>query len=128
MPTIDVSQFPLHDYAHAHYGLPVFALRNWTGMSFGVALFGVMLQEQTIAPGQQICLIIDGKEYLSQIINITRTPIGEVVISTSLLPIVGAVPSCLCLGEPFQANYILAGGLVASGIYIVNAAKGNAHR
>ena len=49
-------------------------------------------------------------------------------IYNSLLPIVGALTSCLCLGEPFQANLILAGGLVASGIYIVNAAKGNAHR
>ena len=59
---------------------------------------------------------------------ITHNPIGKVAIYNSLLPIVGAVTSCLCLGEPFQANYILAGGLVASGIYIVNAAKGNAHR
>ena len=59
---------------------------------------------------------------------ITHNPIGKVAIYNSLLPIVGAVTSCLCLGEPFQANLILAGGLVASGIYIVNAAKGNAHR
>ena len=79
MPTIDVSQFPLHDYANAHYGLPVFALRNWTGMSFGVALFGVMLQEKTIVPGQQVCLIIDGKQYPSQIINITRATDEETV-------------------------------------------------
>ena len=49
-------------------------------------------------------------------------------IDDVLIAIVGAVTSCLCLGEPFQANYILAGGLVASGIYIVNAAKGNARR
>ena len=82
MPTIDVSQFPLHDYTHAHYGLPVFALRNWTGMSFGVALFGVMLQEQTIAPGQQVCLVIDGHEYLSQVINITRATDEETVVYT----------------------------------------------
>lgn len=59
---------------------------------------------------------------------ITHNPIGKVAIYNSLLPIVGAVTSCLCLGEPFQANLILAGGLVASGIYIVNAAKGNARR
>ena len=59
---------------------------------------------------------------------ITHNPIGKVAIYNSLLPIVGAVTSCLCLGEPFQTNYILAGGLVASGIYIVNAAKGNARR
>ena len=82
MPTIDVSQFPLHDYTHAHYGLPVFALRNWTGMSFGVALFGVMLQEQTITPGQQVCLVIDGQEYLSQVINITRATDEASVVYT----------------------------------------------
>lgn len=82
MPTIDVSQFPLHDFAHAHYGLPVFALRNWTGMSFGVALFGVMLQEKTIVPGQQVCLLIDDKEYPSQIINITRATDEETVVYT----------------------------------------------
>ena len=82
MPTIDVSQFPLHDYAHTRFGLPVFALRNWTGMSFGVALFGVMLQEKTIVPGQQVCLVIDGKPYLSRIINITRVPAEETVVYT----------------------------------------------
>ena len=59
---------------------------------------------------------------------LTCNPVGKVAIYNSLLPIVGAVTSCLCLGEPFQANLILAGGLVASGIYIVNAAKGNARR
>lgn len=82
MPTIDVSQFPLHDYAHARFGLPIFALRNWTGMSFGVALFGVMLQEKTIEPGQEVCLVIDGQEYPSQIINITRTTDNEAVVHT----------------------------------------------
>ena len=82
MPTIDVSQFPLHDYAHTRFGLPIFALRNWTGMSFGVALFGVMLQEKTIAPGQQVCLVIDGQEYPSQIINITRATDEYTVVYT----------------------------------------------
>ena len=82
MPTIDVSQFPLHEYAHTHYGHPVFALRNWTGMSFGVALFGVMLQEQTITPGQSVCLVIDGQEYPSRIINITRATDEETIVFT----------------------------------------------
>ena len=82
---------------------------------WGLALLGMLVGISTI-----------GFALYNQLI--THNPIGKVAIYNSLLPIVGAVTSCLCLGEPFQANYILAGGLVASGIYIVNAAKGNAHR
>lgn len=82
---------------------------------WGLALLGMLVGISTI-----------GFALYNQLI--THNPIGKVAIYNSLLPIVGAVTSCLCLGEPFQVNYILAGGLVASGIYIVNAAKGNAHR
>lgn len=82
---------------------------------WGLALLGMLVGISTI-----------GFALYNQLI--THNPIGKVAIYNSLLPIVGAVTSCLCLGEPFQANLILAGGLVASGIYIVNAAKGNAHR
>lgn len=82
---------------------------------WGLALLGMLVGISTI-----------GFALYNQLI--THNPIGKVAIYNSLLPIVGALTSCLCLGEPFQANYILAGGLVASGIYIVNAAKGNAHR
>ena len=82
---------------------------------WGLALLGMLVGISTI-----------GFALYNQLI--THNPIGKVAIYNSLLPIVGAVTSCLCLGEPFQAHYILAGGLVASGIYIVNAAKGNAHR
>ena len=82
---------------------------------WGLALLGMLVGISTI-----------GFALYNQLI--THNPIGKVAIYNSLLPIVGALTSCLCLGEPFQANLILAGGLVASGIYIVNAAKGNAHR
>lgn len=82
---------------------------------WGLALLGMLVGISTI-----------GFALYNQLI--THNPIGKVAIYNSLLPIVGALTSCLCLGEPFQANYILAGGLVASGIYIVNAAKGNARR
>ncbi len=50
-------------------------------------------------------------------------PIGKVAIYNSLIPIVGAVTSCLCLGETFHQNYALAGGLAALGIYIINKGK-----
>jgi drug/metabolite transporter (DMT)-like permease len=50
-------------------------------------------------------------------------PVGRVAIYNSLIPIVGAVTSCLCLGETFQLKYALAGGLAALGIYIINRGK-----
>ena len=50
-------------------------------------------------------------------------PVGKVAIYNSLIPIVGAVTSCLCLGETFHLKYALAGGLAAFGIYIINKGK-----
>lgn len=50
-------------------------------------------------------------------------PVGKVAIYNSLIPIVGAVTSCMCLGETFHAKYALAGGLAALGIYIINKGK-----
>ena len=51
---------------------------------------------------------------------LSLNPVGKVAIYNSLIPIVGAVTSCLCLGETFHAKYALAGGLAALGIYIIN--------
>ncbi len=50
-------------------------------------------------------------------------PVGKVAIYNSLIPIVGAVTSCLCLGETFHLKYAIAGGLSALGIYIINKGK-----
>ncbi len=57
---------------------------------------------------------------------LSLNPVGKVAIYNSLIPIVGAVTSCLCLGEAFHAKYALAGGLAALGIYIINKGKENA--
>ena len=51
---------------------------------------------------------------------LSMNPVGKVAIYNSLIPIVGAVTSCLCLGETFHLKYALAGGLAALGIYIIN--------
>lgn len=51
---------------------------------------------------------------------ISCNPVGKVAIYNSLIPIVGAVTSCLCLGEAFRTNYLIAGALAAIGIYIIN--------
>lgn len=54
---------------------------------------------------------------------LTCNPVGKVAIYNSLIPVVGAVSSCLCLGEAFYWKYVLAGGLATAGIYIINKGK-----
>ena len=50
-------------------------------------------------------------------------PIGKIAIYNSLIPVVGALSSCLCLSEPFYGKYIVACGLATAGIYIINKGK-----
>ena len=54
---------------------------------------------------------------------LTCNPVGKVAIYNSLIPVVGAVTSCLCLGEPFYWKYVVAGTLATAGIYIINKGK-----
>ena len=54
---------------------------------------------------------------------LTCNPVGKVAIFNSLIPVVGAVTSCLCLGEPFYWKYLVATLLAMSGIYIINKGK-----
>jgi len=51
-------------------------------------------------------------------------PVGKVAIFNSLIPIVGTVTSCLCLGETFYWRYIFAAFLATVGIYIINRGGG----
>lgn len=50
---------------------------------------------------------------------LTCNPVGKVAIYNSLIPVVGAVTSCVCLGETFYLKYVLAGFLSALGIYVI---------
>lgn len=54
---------------------------------------------------------------------LTCNPVGKVAIFNSLIPVVGAVTSCLCLGEPFYWKYVAAAALATAGIYLINRAK-----
>ena len=47
-------------------------------------------------------------------------PVSEIAIFNALIPIWGAILSCIILGETFYVKYILAGILVALGVYTVN--------
>lgn len=68
-----------------------------------------------------ICISALGFTLYNKLLSLN--PIGKVAIYNSLIPIVGAITSCLCLGEIFHAKYALAGGLAALGIYIINKGK-----
>lgn len=54
---------------------------------------------------------------------LTCNPVGKVAIFNSLIPVVGAVTSCMCLGEPFYWKYMAAAALATAGIYIINKGK-----
>jgi drug/metabolite transporter (DMT)-like permease len=54
---------------------------------------------------------------------LTCNPVGKVAIYNSLIPIVGAITSSLCLDEPFYWKYIIAAMLATAGIYIINRGK-----
>ena len=54
---------------------------------------------------------------------ISCNPIGKIAIFNSLIPVVGALTSCLCLGEPFYTKYLVACLLAMTGIYIINRGK-----
>ena len=54
---------------------------------------------------------------------LTCNPVGKVAIFNSLIPVVGAVTSCLCLGEPFYWKYVAAAALATAGIYLINRVK-----
>lgn len=50
-------------------------------------------------------------------------PVGKVAIFNSLIPVVGAITSCLCLDEPFYWKYMIAAILATMGIYVINKGK-----
>lgn len=51
---------------------------------------------------------------------ISCNPVGQVAIYNSLIPVIGILTSCACLGEPFYWKYLVSGGLAAAGIYLIN--------
>lgn len=54
---------------------------------------------------------------------LTCNPVGKIAIWNSLIPVVGAVTSCLCLHEAFVWNYAVAATLTTAGIYVINKGK-----
>ena len=109
----------------------------FVGTGYSLALGGFLLIVPGLLLGGTLPLITPlGLLYLLLLIGISTTgfslynkllscnPVGKVAIYNSLIPIIGALTSCLCLGEAFYTKYLIAGALATWGIYLVNKGKG----
>lgn len=108
----------------------------FVGTGYSLAIGGALLVVPALAmEGSLPRITPSGLLYLALLIAISTVafaiynkllscnPVGKVAIFNSLIPVVGAVSSCLCLAEPFYAKYALAGTLAATGIFIINKGK-----
>ena len=85
-------------------------------------LMGATLPNISVLGGLYLLLLIAISTLGFTLYNklLTCNPVGKVAIYNSLIPVVGAVTSCLCLHETFYIKYVVAGFLAALGIYIIN--------
>jgi len=108
----------------------------FVGTGYSLAIGGALLMIPGIIMGGTLPRVTPlGLFYLLMLIGIstigftlynkllTCNPVGKIAIWNSLIPVVGAVTSCLCLQEPFVWNYALAAVLTTAGIYIINREK-----
>lgn len=108
----------------------------FVGTGYSLAIGGALLivpglllggsLPQVTALGISILLLLIGISTIGFTLYnklLTCNPVGKVAIYNSLIPIVGAVTSCLCLHEPFYWKYVIAGTLAAAGIYVINKGK-----
>ena len=108
----------------------------FVGTGYSLALGGALLMVPALLMGGTLPMVtLWGCVILALLIAISTVgfglynkllscnPVGKVAIYNSLIPVVGAITSCLCLHEAFQWNYVLAGVLAAGGIYVINQGK-----
>ncbi|MDO4497347.1 MAG: DMT family transporter [Bacteroidales bacterium] len=108
----------------------------FVGTGYSLFVGGVLLVAASLFMGGYLPRITPlGLLYLALLIGISSigfalynkliscNPVGKVAIYNSLIPVVGAVTSCFCLGEPFYWKYVVAGTLAAAGIYVINKGK-----
>lgn len=88
-------------------------------------MMGGTLPQITLAGIVILCLLICISTLGFTLYNklLSCNPVGRVAIFNSLIPVVGALTSCLCLDEPFYWKYLLAAVLATAGIYIINKGK-----
>lgn len=108
----------------------------FVGTGYGLALGGLLLVIPALVIGAPIpqssvfglitlilLILISTVGFTLYNKLLSCNPMGKVAIFNSLIPIVGAITSCLCLGEAFRWEYLIAGLLATAGIYIINKGK-----
>ena len=108
----------------------------FVGTGYSLASGGVMLVIPALAMGATLpSVTLTGVLILALLVGISTmgfmlynkliscNPVGKVAIFNSLIPVVGAVTSCLCLAEPFYWKYAVAALLAMAGIYVINRGK-----
>ena len=108
----------------------------FVGTGYALALGGALLILPGLACGGTLPHITPhGLAILAMLVCISTTgfalynklltcnPVGRVAIFNSLIPVIGAVSSCVVLQEPFYWKYVWAGLLSALGIFIINRGK-----
>ena len=108
----------------------------FVGTGYSLAFGGVMLLVPGLLMGGTLPFItFKGVVILLLLVSIsalgftlynkllTCNPVGKVAIFNSLIPVVGAATSCLCLDEPFYWKYAVAAVLAMGGIVIINYGK-----
>lgn len=108
----------------------------FVGTGYSLSIGGALLMLPGLAAGGTLPVVnVTGIVVLLLLIAISTVgfslynkllscnPVGKVAIFNSLIPVVGAVTSCLCLGETFYWKYVVAGALATAGIYIINKGK-----
>ena len=90
-------------------------------MALGVCMYGTLptfTLTGAIILFLLICISTLGFTLYNKLLSCN--PVGRVAIFNSLIPVVGALSSCLCLHEPFYWRYFLAALLATIGIYVIN--------
>ncbi len=130
----------LNTFCSASAGLMTRGLRTrvdvFVGTGYSLAIGGVLLVILGLMMGGTLPQVtVMGAVILGLLIVISTlgftlynkllscNPVGKVAIFNSLIPVVGAITSCLCLDEPFYWKYIMAALLATGGVYIINKGK-----
>ena len=108
----------------------------FVGTGYSLALGGVLLVIAGLVGGGTLpivttwgivilCLLISISTLGFTLYNklLSCNPVGRVAIFNSLIPVVGALTSCLCLDETFYWKYVVAALLATAGIYLINRNK-----
>lgn len=108
----------------------------FVGTGYSLAVGGILLVVAGLCLGGTLPIVtVDGMFILLLLVCISAlgfalynkllscNPVGKVAIFNSLIPAVGAITSCLYLGEPFHMKYFVALLLATAGIFIVNRGK-----